>query len=401
MLKGYALALQGVTELDIEAITYMQETNSSLEIEANDYKSEQRIAKEFVQLIPNVTRLNCLPIAATTHLRYMTFSKEIAKYYAPQLSMINSNPAGLQLVTRFSENLSSVALTIHDSSIIPESSIIPALLKNLHIINALDSSYWRAFVDYLGSTRITFRNLKKLAIDSSVGSRQLFQGDTAIWREQDYICPYKISAPALKQLQVDLCPPSYALAMSISLPERLETLVITVGCNIRLNLLKVQTGKVLNKLFSKDTLPSGVFNDEVLFANRVLNTPNLAKKISITIYTTREKIPTDIISWNRLSCLTIVRRINFANLLVLIGKLPNLSELNAEAVECIARKGNFVLPSLAMIRNDEYTPLNTKIISASLKCMVYGTTQDNPADTITEYLKARIATLKHVYISAY
>ncbi|KAI9501735.1 hypothetical protein BX070DRAFT_236619 [Coemansia spiralis] len=354
------------------------------------------IGKEFVQLLPKVA--SYVETEFVGNDKVLTeFLKTATKSYSLQFNKLCCYPITLSKIAEFSDKLQHLKLGYFPGNPQRFPRVNTKNLRKLDITYNDKGFTWDSFKSASSLRRLDFPSLK--AINFAVEYN--FTIDYRKFMALGYRFNYRINAPKLKTLYIDICPFTISFLSSIECLEYLETLIINIPgygqtqmSNVCLNKSVMDLLVSYTNFVDNDELPLNISE----YARVIFSIPNLAERVECFIQDISGPFDFEEIRWSAVTDLKYYRQIKLSKISKLISCFSNLRNLTVSNIKMEMAKNNEIfIPELPNGLHILAEPLSTSLQTISLKFGNYKCT-DSIGKKITNYFEKRIPTLGKISI---
>ncbi|KAI9500312.1 hypothetical protein BX070DRAFT_230581, partial [Coemansia spiralis] len=345
------------------------------------------LGQQFATLLPNVSSIMCY----NANNGDIGFIESAIQSYLPQLTNIKIPHGALKDVSEFSENVQHMWL----DSVPGEPKYLPrTCTKNLQslYLEQVDQDFtWSSFASSANPRILEFSDLRNLRIRYSSTPRESENG-IIIWEAPAYGFNYKVNAPKLDNLNVQLCPYTLSFIASIAGTKTINQLKINIDdrATIDMSNFKLRPARGLFASYARNSNEDTESIDWQKYTNDLFNISELAVSSSLTINSST-LVDVAQVDWPYLKNLQINSEVAFADLVRLVFKLQSLTTLIAINVDVASGGRDFL-----MLLDDT---LWIESLSNSIRTVVLGfkgECQDGLKKSIGRYLYKRMPSLEHL-----
>ncbi|KAJ1795801.1 hypothetical protein LPJ59_004139 [Coemansia sp. RSA 2399] len=290
------------------------------------------LGKELVDLLPNVTQFTWLP--PHNNEIPQAFANEALKRYSQQLTKLVLVDKALADVPCLSKQLKELMIAFIPKRQKHIPRICPESLETLHL-DEIDGRFpWSSFTETPDSRILDFANLQRATLGCAITDTEDENGDDA-WDAPAESFQYKVTAPNIKYMRIQLCPYLLSFVSSIHDLDTIGELEIeTRDSSIKLTEFRLDLARQMFADYAKASSDSSEIIDQYRYLNDILGTPGLAKACKANVGLFVEFIDIDIerVEWTYLTSLKINCSMSYLDLQRLVARLPNLSELSVSNV---------------------------------------------------------------------
>ncbi|KAJ1666873.1 hypothetical protein IW140_002470 [Coemansia sp. RSA 1813] len=293
-------------------------------------KEARLLGKELAELLPGVTQFTWLP--PHNNEIPQAFSNEALKCYSQKLTKLVTSDRALLDIHCLSKQLKHLLLAFVPKQPKTIPHICSEGLETLHLDEVDGQFPWISFADTPDSETLNFANLQRATLGCAVTETEDENGDD-VWDAPADSFPFKISAPKLRYIRIQLCPYLLSLVSSIHDLDVIGELEIeTRGSSINLTNFRLDMSRKMFSDYAQASLNSYEMIDWYRYLNDILSTPGIAKTYKASIGLYDEFIEIERVQWSCLTSLKICCPMSYPDLQRLVARLPKLSELSVSNV---------------------------------------------------------------------
>ncbi|KAJ2858887.1 hypothetical protein GGI22_003171, partial [Coemansia erecta] len=210
--------------------------------------------------------------------------------------------------------------------------ICPASIESLQL-DEIDGRFpWSSFAEPSDSRTLNFANLRRATLGCAITDTEDENGDEA-WEAPAESFPYKVAAPNIKYMRIQLCPHLLSFVASIHDLDTIGVLEIEArDSSIILTEFRLDLARQMFADYAESSSDSSEIIDWYRYLNDILGTPGLAKAYVANVGLVGELIDIERVEWTYLTSLKINCSMSYPDLQRLVARLPSLSELSVSNV---------------------------------------------------------------------